>query len=355
MNAFAAFGARLLQALPPEVAHDAAVRAIAFGAAGGDGPEPLGRAETRTRFCGFDLAHPLGMAAGFDKSARCHRGLARLGFAFVEVGAVTPRPQAGNPKPRLFRLPQDRALVNRFGFNNDGMEAVALRLARADRAARLGPLGVNLGANKDAADRSADFAAVYRTLAPHADFATINVSSPNTPGLRELQATGALRDILDRIAAVDLGDDPRPPIFVKFSPDGADEDFADQIDFIAGRDDVSGLVLTNTTTARSAALESVGAAQTGGLSGAPLRERALERLRQARARLRGSKTLIGVGGVMTAEDAYERILAGADLLQIYTAFVLDGPAVVAAMVGGLAERLRADGFRSLRQAVGGAA
>lgn len=297
---------------------------------------------------GLRFAHPLGLAAGFDKDARGVEALGALGFSFVEVGTATALPQPGNPRPRLFRLTEDRAVVNRMGFNNAGATAVAARLA----ARRPGPgspvLGVNLGKSKvvpedDAAAVAADHDTSTRLLAPHADYLVVNVSSPNTPGLRTLQAVERLEPLLAQVRrsadevrhAAGLG---RVPLLVKIAPDLADDDVLAVADLVRGDDGVDGVVATNTTTGRTGlrtGAATVEAAGAGGLSGPPVAARALEVTRLLRGRLGPGPVLVGVGGITTAADARERLAAGADLLQAYTAFVYEGPAWARRVVRGL--------------------
>jgi len=271
---------------------------------------------------GLSFPGRLGLAAGFDKDARSIDALLGLGFSFVEIGTLTPRPQPGNPKPRLFRLKEDRALLNRLGFNNGGVEAAVPRLRRKRR----GIVGVNLGKNKDTpdAEAAADYAAAARAVAPYADYVVVNVSSPNTPGLRALQTTDALRPILiaTRAAMSECG--RRVPLLCKIAPDLNDEDI-DAIADLALELKLDGLIATNTTISRAGLSSDTSALGMGGISGAPLRERSLCVLRRLRARMGNRLALISVGGIMTAGDARERLEAGADLVQAYTGFVYGGP------------------------------
>jgi dihydroorotate dehydrogenase len=298
----------------------------------------------RVRALGLDLPSPLGLAAGFDKDAAHVDALAALGFGFVEVGTVTARPQPGNPRPRMFRLPADRALVNRMGFNNAGAQAAAARLARARDPGVV--VGVNIGKTKDADDPVADYRASAAALAAHADYLVINVSSPNTPGLRDLQAVTELEPI---VAAVREGMGERAvPLLVKIAPDLADAD-VDAVADLALRVGLDGLVATNTTIGRdglrtpAATVQGLGA---GGLSGAPLAERSLAVLRRLRARVGPELTIISVGGVQDAGDAWARLQAGATLVQAYTAFVYGGPLWPRRVQRGLARRARAAGSNS---------
>jgi dihydroorotate dehydrogenase len=311
----------------------------------------------RTEALGLRMPGPFGLAAGFDKNATAVDGLAMLGFDHVEVGTVTGRPQPGNPRKRLFRLAADRALINRMGFNNDGSQAVAGRLA-ARRAVFPVTLGVNIGKTKDVPEERAveDYVASTERLAAHADYLVVNVSSPNTPGLRDLQATSALRPLLTAVreAADRTVAGRRVPLLVKIAPDLADED-VDAVADLAVELGLDGIIATNTTIAR----EGLGlrcdpalVQESGGLSGAPLKERSLEVLRRLYERVGDRVTLVGVGGVEDAEDAWQRILAGASLVQGYTAFVYRGPLWARAVHKGLAARLAASPYETLADAVG---
>jgi dihydroorotate dehydrogenase len=299
---------------------------------------------------GIHLAHPFGIAAGFDKGATLYNGLGALGWSFVEVGTVTAHAQPGNDRPRLFRLPEDGALLNRMGFNNAGMAAVSARLARCPP--RGVAVGVNLGKSKvtalDAAP--AEYASLARTLAPHAAYLVVNVSSPNTPGLRSLQSVDALAAIVTAVRGA-LDDAPkRPPVLVKIAPDLADEDIDAVVDLcraegVAG---VAGVVATNTTLSRQGlrtpGVEALGA---GGISGAPLRQRADAVIARVRRRAGDGLVVVGVGGVRTADDAWDKLVAGATLVQVYTGFVYEGPGLVARLVEGVARRMAAEGVPTL--------
>ena len=295
---------------------------------------------------GLRFPSPVGLAAGFDKDAEVFDAMLGFGFGFVEVGTVTPRPQPGNPKPRLFRLEEDRAVINRFGFNSRGQADALDRLARRRRARGL--VGVNIGANKESPDRIADYADGVRRMAPVADYLTINISSPNTPGLRQLQDAGALRELL---AAVREARPPEgPPVFLKVAPDLADQDVP-AITRAAIDHDVSGLIVSNTTVSRPK-LRSRHAGESGGLSGQPLRQLALDALRSFRRESGKSLPLIGAGGIGSAEDAWQRIRAGASLVQLYSAMVYEGPYLGLRIAEGLADRLERGGFASIADAVG---
>ena len=301
----------------------------------------------RQRLFGLDFAGPVGLAAGFDKDAEVFDRMGRFGFAFAEVGTLTPLPQSGNPRPRLFRLAEDEAVINRMGFNNGGQSAAMKRLSR--RRPRGLVTGVNIGANKDAADRTADYASGVGAMASQADYLTVNISSPNTPGLRALQDRGAL-DALLAAVMVARGTDG-PPVWLKVAPDLEPEDVHD-ISEVALAHGVDAIIVSNTTIARPASLRSAHAGESGGLSGAPLHDAALARLRDFRIATRGAMPLIGVGGIANADQAYARIRAGASLIQLYSALVYEGPMLARAINRGLAERLARDGFATIADAVG---
>jgi len=340
----------LLRCLDPEAAHNMTVKALELGLAG--------RAPTRIRprlavsVMGMDLPNPLGLAAGFDKDARVPDRMLDLGFGFVEVGTVTPRPQSGNPRPRLFRLSEDQAVINRMGFNNQGMEVAAQRLE--GRSPRRGVVGVNIGKNKTSEDAIADYRAAFSRLAPLADYMVVNVSSPNTPGLRDLQAIESLRPLLDALAeerACATGNTGNVPLVLKLAPDLASEDAvaAGRLSVEAGFD---GLSISNTTIERPAALKSRHRGETGGLSGRPLMERSTRLVRDVYRELGGTMPIIGVGGIASADDAYRKIRAGASAVQLYSALVYQGPRLVLQILDGLEQRLEADGYSSLSHAVG---
>ena len=300
-----------------------------------------------TSVAGLGFPSPVGLAAGFDKDAEVADAMLGLGFGFVEVGTLTPLPQDGNPRPRLFRLTEDRAVINRMGFNNRGQADAMDRLFTRDRAR--GIVGVNIGANKDSADRIADYAAGVRAMAPVADYLAINISSPNTPGLRQLQDEGALRALLAAIhdARIVGG----PPVFLKVAPDlGAGE--PDQIVRIAMQHGVDAIIVANTTVSRPP-LKSRHASEAGGLSGDPLKGLALEALRAFRSASGGAIPLIAAGGIADADDAWARIRAGASLVQLYSAMIYEGPGIARRIAAGLAERLTREGFASIAEAVGG--
>ena len=302
----------------------------------------------RSRVAGLDFPSPVGLAAGFDKDAEVPETLLRLGFGFVEVGTLTPLPQAGNPRPRLFRLAEDKAVINRMGFNNRGQPEAFLRLE--DCLHLHGIIGVNIGANKDSKDRIADYVMGVRAMSEVASYLTVNISSPNTPGLRGLQDEGALDDLL---AAVRDARTKSIPVFLKVAPDLGEGD-PERIVRSAIDHGIDGLIIANTTVSRPP-LKSRHAGEQGGLSGAPLRPLALEALRRFRSASGGALPLIAAGGIATADDAWERIRAGASLVQLYSAMVYEGPGIARRISFGLAERLEREGFASIAEAVGGEA
>ena len=299
-----------------------------------------------TSVAGLGFASPVGLAAGFDKDAEVAEPMLALGFGFVEVGTVTPEPQAGNPRPRLFRLVEDKAVINRMGFNNRGQADALGRLARRDRSR--GIVGVNIGANKDSPDRVADYVGGVIAMSSVADYLTVNISSPNTPGLRQLQDEGALNGLLSAVNhARTVGG---PPIFLKVAPD-LGEGEPDQIVRVAMRHGIDAIIVANTTISRPA-LKSRFAGETGGLSGAPLKPLAVDALRRFRAASGGAMPLIAAGGIADAEDAWQRIRAGASLVQLYSAMVYHGPGIGKRIAAGLADRVRSAGFDNVAQAVG---
>jgi dihydroorotate dehydrogenase len=338
-------GLALLQQMDPERAHGLALRALQSGLV--PMPEPVTSERLRVHLAGLSLPNPVGLAAGFDKNATALHGLARAGFGFVEVGAATPRPQQGNPRPRLFRLREDAAVINRFGFNNEGAEVIAARLAKRPEGM---VLGLNLGANKDSADRAADFATVLARCGAHLDFATVNVSSPNTEALRDLQGAEALAALLAGVMAARDGLARRIPVFLKIAPDLSEQDLAD-IARVARAANVDAIIATNTTITREG-LASPNASQTGGLSGAPLFDLSTRVLARLSHLTEGALPLIGVGGIASAEDAYAKIRAGASAVQLYSALTYQGLSLVGQINRGLIALLDRDGFASLKEAVG---
>ena len=338
-------GLLALHRLDPERAHGLALSALRMGFGPSTGPFTSQR--LATSLAGLPLSNPIGLAAGFDKNATAVAPLMRAGFGFLEVGAATPRPQPGNPKPRMFRLSEDRAVINRFGFNNDGMQAIDARLAAVSRDI---PVGLNLGANKDSEDRAADFAAVLTQCGPHVDFATINVSSPNTERLRDLQGKEALAALLETVTAARTANGLTLPLFLKIAPDLSEAEIADVVAVVRSTS-INGIIATNTTLARDG-LASSHAPEKGGLSGAPVFERSTRVLARLSALTEGQIPLIGVGGVSSAEQAYAKILAGASAVQLYTALGYAGLALVDEITRGLDHLLERDGFATVADAVG---
>ncbi|QZD91555.1 quinone-dependent dihydroorotate dehydrogenase [Qipengyuania xiapuensis] len=331
-----------LFSLDPERAHGLTLKALKLSPRRG----PAHAGALATTVAGIEFPNPLGMAAGFDKDAEVPDELLGLGFGFAEVGSITPRPQAGNPKPRLFRLVEDRAVINRMGFNNGGAELAHARLER--RAGRPGIVGINIGANKDSEDRIADYAQMTRIMAPLASYLAVNISSPNTPGLRALQDEGALVGLLE--AVFEARGEQGPPVFLKVAPDLEPADI-DAIARIANDTGLGALIVSNTTISRPP-LRSSHAGEAGGLSGAPLRDLALQRVRDFRKATGGAIPLVGVGGIASAEDAWARIKAGAGLVQLYSAMVYEGPGLPHRITRGLESLMKREGFSSIAEAVG---
>jgi dihydroorotate dehydrogenase len=335
-----------LRRLDPEDAHRLAIRALKAGL----GP----RAAAHDPILAVDLAglalpSCLGLAAGFDKDAEVPDAMLAAGFGFVECGSVTPLPQAGNPRPRLFRLAEDRAVINRMGFNNGGLEAFAANLQR--RRGRGGIVGANIGANKDAVDRMADYVTGLERLWPLADYFTVNVSSPNTPGLRALQTREALAELLGRLAETREALPGHRPVFLKVAPDLEDGEVEAIADTVA-ENGFDGVIVSNTTITRPEGLRSAQAGEMGGLSGAPLAGLSTVVLARFHIAARGRFVLIGAGGVASGGEAYAKIRAGARAVQLYSALVYEGPGLVGRIARDLAARLRADGFSSVAEAVG---
>lgn len=345
MNLLERLGMPLLYRFDPETAHGLAIKSLQLGVAASPGLVTSPR--LRTNVAGLDLANPLGLAAGFDKNAEALLGLSRAGFGFFEVGAATPRAQPGNPKPRLFRLTEDQAAINRFGFNNQGMEAIAARLAKRPRDA---VLGLNLGANKDSDDRAADFAKVLAHCGNHLDFATVNVSSPNTEKLRDLQGKEALSALFSGVLEVRDTLNRKIPIFLKIAPDLTEAEI-EEIAEVALEQKIDAVIATNTTLDR-AGLQSQHRDEMGGLSGAPLFEKSTRVLARLSYVTAGKLPLIGVGGVSNADQAYAKICAGASAVQLYTALVYGGLSMVQDILIGLDRLIEQDGFANVAEAVG---
>ena len=350
MSLIQSIGVALLRRLDAETAHDLSIKALKAGW----GPRQTGPDDPilATRLCGLELANPVGLAAGFDKHALAHRAMIAAGFGFVECGTVTPLPQPGNPRPRVFRLEADRAVINRYGFNSEGLEVFAANLTRRPTS---GVVGANIGANKEAADRTQDYVTGLKRLWPLADYFTVNVSSPNTPGLRNLQAKAALDELLGRVAEARRElQSPRleKPIFLKVAPDLSEPEIDDVCASVLANG-VDAIIVGNTTLSRPDSLRSPLKAETGGLSGAPLFELSTQVLKLFAERTRGGPVrLIGAGGIGSGADAYAKIRAGASAVQLYSLLALSSPTLVQAIKRDLAARLRADGFRSVAEAVG---
>jgi len=334
----------MLHSLDAERAHGLTIAALKMGFV------PSSRAQVKPKLAqrvfGLDFSNPLGLAAGFDKNCEVAAAALRLGFGFVEVGTVTPKPQIGNPKPRLFRLGEDRAVINRMGFNNEGHEQMRRRLA----GPHPGIIGVNIGANKDSEDRVADYVAGYRCFAGLADYVTVNISSPNTPGLRNLQGRGELDSLLARLCEARKGEKVQPPILLKIAPDLGESEL-EEVAQACLSGPIAGVIISNTTTSRPS-LRSSNAGETGGLSGRPLFALATRQLARFYLLTGGRLPLIGVGGIEDAETAWMKIRAGASLLQLYSALVFKGPALIDEILTGLSTRLKEAGYGALEEAVG---
>jgi len=343
MSVLEDLGLRALRKFDPEVAHGLSIKALNAGIA--PLPALVTSPELQTTMAGLKLANPVGLAAGYDKNAEVISPLLKAGFGFIEVGAATPRPQPGNQKPRLFRLVQDKAAINRFGFNNEGMEAICARLAQRPKT---GVLGLNLGANKDSADRADDFAKVLTHCGAYLDFATVNVSSPNTEKLRDLQGSEALSALLAGVMQANANLAKPIPIFLKIAPDLTDQEIS-EIAQVAATAKLSAIITTNTTLDRDG-LQSPHKSEMGGLSGAPLFEKSTRVL--AKLANQTDIPLIGVGGISSADQAYTKIKAGACTVQIYTGMVYKGLSLVRDINLGLIKRLKQDGYTHISQAVG---
>ncbi|MGJ8562489.1 MAG: quinone-dependent dihydroorotate dehydrogenase [Alphaproteobacteria bacterium] len=340
--------------LPAETAHKTTVKALKVGL----GPVAIKKSppELATMVGGLSLPNPVGLAAGFDKDAEVPDAMLAAGFGFVECGTVTPQPQAGNPKPRLFRLTEDKAVINRMGFNNGGLIAFKQRLVRRQNRdnPQGGLVGANLGANKDSADRIGDYAEGLVALWGLADYFTINISSPNTPGLRDLQSHNAMDELLGRIQetrAKLTGDKPSAPIFLKVAPD-LDFSEIERVTEQARMYGMNAIIVSNTTLDRPTSLKSAHKGETGGLSGAPLMKKSTGMLREFSAASNGRIDLIGVGGIASGADAYKKIRCGAKAVQLYSAMVFEGPGLVMDIQRDLLARLKADGFANISEAVG---
>lgn len=344
MSAFDAIGRRLLFSLDPETAHGLSIAALRCGVPVAIKPRVDER--LRVELCGLNFPNPLGMAAGYDKNAEVPDALLKLGFGFAEVGTVTPRPQTGNPKPRIFRLAEDEAVINRLGFNNEGHDAAKKRLT--SRKSRPGIVGVNIGANKDSTDRIDDYERGVRKFATLASYLTINVSSPNTPGLRNMQAREQLHELLSRVIEARAKCKAQPPIFLKIAPDLAEAELED-IAAEVSEQTIEGIIVSNTTISRPLLRNQAFASETGGLSGKVLFERSTVVLARMRKLLGPKPAIIGVGGVDSTEAALEKIRAGADLVQLYTSMIFAGPALPGRIVSAMVATLEREQVRSVRE------
>lgn len=343
----------IVRLIPPETAHQLAVFGVKLSLVRPSYRDP----ETlRTRLLGMTIDNPVGIAAGFDKHGEAVNGLQRIGFGFVEIGSVTPKPQPGNPRPRVFRLNEDKAIVNRYGFNSEGHEVVYERLKkmREESQNRI-TLGVNLGRNKHSPDAYKDYIEGIKKFSCLADYLVINISSPNTPGLRAMQNKTTLQVLLSEVlkARSSLPPEEQRPILVKFAPDLADEDVQEIVTVVTQKEfAIDGVIVSNTTINRPSSLKSINAGQIGGLSGVPLRQRTTQLIAKVYKWTDGKIPIIGVGGIFSGQDAYDKILAGASAVQLYTAFIFHGPPVVTRVKQELDQILRENGYKSVEEAVG---
>jgi len=346
MSVLDRIGQKLLFSFDPETAHGMSIAALRCGLpVGASAPRD---ARLKISLCGLDFPNPLGMAAGYDKNAEVPDALLGLGFGFAEVGTITPLPQHGNPKPRIFRLTADEAVINRLGFNNEGHAAAEKRLAA--RKGRQGIVGVNIGANKDSADRISDYERGVARFAAHANYLTVNISSPNTPGLRNMQAREQLGELLSRVMAARAAAAAQPPVFLKIAPDLVEAELEDIAAEVAEKK-IDGVIVSNTTLARTGLRSTTAVGEAGGLSGKPLFERSTAVLARMRKLLGPDMAIIGVGGIDSAEAALEKIRAGADLVQLYTGMIYAGPSLPGRIIAGMArfvERERIGSIRDLR-------
>lgn len=339
---------KILHLLPPELAHDGTIKALQAGLV--PAPQPFCDPILKTQLWGLDFLNPIGLAAGFDKNAEVPVAMLKLGFGFVETGTVTPLPQTGNVKPRIFRWPQGQAVINRLGFNNKGLDVYCANLKGA-LAQRIGIIGANVGRNKDSVDGIADYVKGVRAVSPLADYVVINISSPNTPGLRGLQNKSELEQLLHAVQQARAALEKRPPLLVKIAPD-LDEMALEDIAGVALASNIDGLIISNTTITRAPDMPPELASQAGGLSGPPVFNLANQALRGMARLTKKRLPLIGVGGVSSAMDAYIKIKYGASLVQLYTGLIYQGPWLARAIAQGLAELLSRDGFNSVAEAVG---
>ncbi|UDL92207.1 quinone-dependent dihydroorotate dehydrogenase [Mesorhizobium sp. PAMC28654] len=344
MSVLDRLGQKLLFTFDPETAHGMSIAALRCGLP--VGARTVRDARLKMTVCGIDFPNPLGMAAGYDKNAEVPDALLGLGFGFAEVGTITPLPQAGNPKPRIFRLTADEAVINRLGFNNEGHAAAEKRLAA--RKGRSGIVGVNIGANKDSTDRIGDYERGVARFAQYATYLTVNISSPNTPGLRNMQAREQLDELLSRVMAARAAASTQPPIFLKIAPDLVEAELEDIAAEVTEKR-IDGVIVSNTTIARPSLRSGDVARETGGLSGKPLFERSTIVLARMRKLLGPERAIIGVGGVDSTETALEKIRAGADLVQLYTSMIYAGPALPGRIVAGMAGFADKQPLKSLRE------
>ncbi|MBB6409166.1 quinone-dependent dihydroorotate dehydrogenase [Mesorhizobium sangaii] len=344
MSVLDRLGQKLLFTFDPETAHGMSIAALRCGLP--VGARTTHNARLRVTVCGLDFPNPLGMAAGYDKNAEVPDALLGLGFGFAEVGTVTPLPQAGNPKPRIFRLTADEAVINRLGFNNEGHAAAERRLAA--RKSRSGIVGVNIGANKESADRIGDYERGVTRFAPYANYLTVNISSPNTPGLRNMQAREQLGELLSRVMAARAAATAQPPVFLKIAPDLVEAELEDIAAEVTEKR-IDGVIVSNTTISRPGLRSGDAARETGGLSGRPLFERSTIVLARMRKLLGPELAFIGVGGVDSTDAALEKIRAGADLVQLYTSMIYAGPALPGRIVAGMARFAETGRLRSIRE------
>ena len=341
---------KLLHKLPAETAHDLAIWALHNNLS--PNYNIAENPALKTNLFGFDFKNPVGMAAGFDKNARAFSGLAKLGFGFIEVGTVTPKPQIGNPKPRLFRLSEDEAIINRLGFNNKGIKEFLKNIDKALTTKNRPILGVNIGANKDSVSFYDDYLVLIEKAAKVADYITVNISSPNTPGLRDLQKKEAIKKLLSEVMDIRNSQNRKPPLLVKIAPDLTEQEVFEITDVVM-EVGIDGIIATNTTISRPA-LKSSNAGQTGGLSGRPVTNMSVNVIRNIYKHSGGKVKIIGVGGIFSAEDAFAKITAGASLVQVYTGLIYKGPKLVAEINNGLVKILDDKGIKNIADAVGSA-
>lgn len=340
------FATKLLHLFPPETAHDLAIKMLQLLPVKSVIAD-IDLSLFSQELMGLSFSHPLGLAAGFDKQAQVFHRLGQLGFSFVEIGSVTPRPQAGNPKPRLFRLPDQQAIINRYGFNSKGMDYVAQQF---NEHQKICVTGINLGKNKETLDPIEDFLKGAKKLAPFADYLVVNVSSPNTPGLRDLQDPSILFALIDGIKNIIFQEPHTVPLFIKIAPDMNWDQEGELVEFLVNK--IDGIIVSNTTTSREGLEKTLNAQEAGGLSGKPLMARSTAQLKRIYPITRGRCVLIGCGGISSGQDAYEKLRAGADLLQLYTAFVYQGPMIIRQVLLELKTLLEKEGVKHIREIIG---